>query len=593
MLAGEGTGSPGPSGEDPMTTETVCSLQRERERATRKQLTPTITTDERGFVKIVPGALLACHARLMDKTGVSASVAWADLGELLVLLVDTAGLDGRVAPKGGWRKDACVGYHQNLVAAEGWDPRRHRLVRAGGLLTDDFGRVLRIDPAWRRQLTNPAVVNPDGTADQLPYVVVQRTRLREVVGLLRQQTDARGRTVSGVARLLPWLVLLCTPLVSVGPDGLLRATQRELAASWRVSLPTVNAAIAKLVDLGLLVAAERQRGPNAKPIHLFRVGATSDWLAGRTWTVAASQQAPGTPSEAADDAGQQPETAAVSAAHEAPHGVSEEPPAAHTSAPSGSGRPDQAFNNHRPSVQEPPIPSGGVSVGFPVEPSSGNPTATACANRAAGGGSTSGQKARWVPGPSSRADRHEQTRHAVAMLPVNAPALRELVGRYDGRSTGRAVRTAVLAELRSALTAVAAWAATGHLPADAERDRVDAIARLARVADALVRVGTDATPALVYEDPDPTVAGSYWFRPSGQLDPHKAVVLLLTRLRPFAALAWADPRFAATAGNWRKRAVPAVVSGPAVPGDADADEVGAGVDVFAAIATVGAALTLR
>lgn len=273
----------------------VRSLQSGGDVSPRNHLTPTsLATDRRGFVKLVTEKLVALQARIMGTCEVSAAVALADVGELIALLVDAADRSGRIAPPEGWQPDARYSYHRYLIAADGWEPRRKRLVRAGALLTDDFGRVLAISPAWYRQLTNPRVSKPDGSEDQLRYVVVHRTRFAATAAMLRRQLDDRGRIKPGTSRLLPVLLHLCTPALSRGPDGLIILIQRQLAGTRQVSTQTVNKMMAELRRIGFVEPAEVHRGPNARPRHLDRIGVYSDWLGRRTWVVAGGAPRRGT-----------------------------------------------------------------------------------------------------------------------------------------------------------------------------------------------------------------------------------------------------------------------------------------------------------
>jgi hypothetical protein len=561
----------------------VRSLQCGGETSPRNHLTPTIlATDRRGFVKLVTEKLVALQARIMVTCDVSAAVALADVGEFIALLVDAADRNGRIAPPEGWQPDARFGYHRYLIAADGWEPRRKRLVRAGALLTDDFGRVLAISPAWYRQLTDPRVRKPDGSEDQLRYVIVQRTRFAATTTVLRRQLDGRGRITSGTSRLLPVLLHLCTPVLSRGPDGLIIPTQREHARTWQVDVKTVNKVMAELRRIGFVEPPEVHRGPNAGPQHHDRVGVFSDWLANRMWVVADDlPHDGGEPAQVVGD-DQRP---SASSGDPRPTGGSTVPtqepaPGATIAArPDGSTCSDELFQDHAASVPEPPPASGGLPGGFLVQTSLGTPTGRESDTRVqASGGPRAARGPHWEPGPATL--NREYTQHAVEHLVANAPALHELLDRFEGKATGAGVRAAVRAELCAAELAYAHWVASGRLPSAAERDRLDAVARLARWADTVLRLGIDVTPALVYEDPEP---GSRWHRADGVLDPHLAVVLLASRLRPFTELARRDPRFVDTAGNWRQR--------PAAPTDAQDGVNDEKVDLHALLAEVERSLS--
>jgi hypothetical protein len=478
-----------------MTTTAVYPHDRARFHAGGNQARPGIARTARGWVSISLPGLLALLAHLQRHS--SPAVALADAAALIVLLCDVADRNGRIAPKGGWRPHERFGYHHRLIAPASWDERRRRLVAADVLEVDSTGRVLAIAKEWHAHLTAKDEIGVDATAAPVPYVAVQRAELHALVEVLRGHRNDRGHARPGIGRLLIVLLVLCAPTVSRLETGAIVATQGQVAKLLGISRQSVHTAMGELVDLGLLAPPQRQRGPTATATHQYNIGETCDRLAGRHWVP-------------------DPALARLAPADGAPAPV----------------EPSEA------SCQGPPSTSGGAAVGQEQHNPSGAHQETDRPNRNARGGPL--QLPDWQLGPSSHASHAPYTHEAVARLRYNAGALRELLVAYDHKHAGQRLRAALRHSLDIAQRRITEYAVTGNLPNDADRDLVDAIARLARDCDLLLRLSVDVHAALADDDP------------AGLLSPLAAVRLMAARLRPYVRQARSRHDYRTTTGNWRR-----------------------------------------
>lgn len=467
---------------------------------------PTLTPGPRGFVKINLSALRAALGTLTATQ--SPARALADLGELLVVLIDVADHTGRV--RGG-------AYRHLLVAPGSWDERRHRLAAAGLLELDHTGRLHRIPASWHQRLT--AGDAPDGeTRRTVPFAVAQRDEFRRLTAQLRGCRSSAGRPLPGIARLLPLLIVLSAPTVSDG-EGYIVPSQAEIAQLLGITDKTLRRHLADLAGLGLIAPATRRRRTRtvADSDTLWWVGATRDRLAGRMW------QPAGLPT------GSPPPTRPAS--QRSGHLTPPRPP---TSA-----------------VISPPPLKGSASKGFHT--SSGraaHPQQEPTTPQSRGGPSV-----RWEPGTATRPDYRQWTIEAVRKLPLNAQSVRELVAVAAHKSLGAGLRAGVLTALDAALDALDRHAA-GESLSDEARDLVDTVARLARQCDDICAVGVAGRAAVTLTCEDPAADGpraDRWWH-DGTMIPAAAVRLLSSRLQPYVRAARAHPSWADTRGNWRHRA---------------------------------------
>lgn len=453
---------------------------------------PRIRPSNRGFVRISLDGLVALIRHLATHLDIGPPAAMALAGEVLVLLVDVADPAGQVAPVSGWdRADRRTGYQHRLISRDGWQPRLRQLTDAGVVAVDERGRLVGLSRRWHTQLTSfEDRRDGEDAARTVPSAVVQRAALRDLVEHLRDLRDARGRTRSGIGRLLTLAVLLCCSRFS-RERGYVTVTQRELASLLGLRLATVNAQVQRLAEAELLVPAERHRGQHASTEHLAWIGELSDRLAGREWVLV---------------------TEAAVAADPAPTRAAEQP---HNPRQHCSGSTTGA-------VPVPPPPEvgflrGSVSSGSPSSGHTGRPTETAR------GGFHQTVTTSWVCGPSTDNAYTAWTISAVAGLRHTVRSLRDILSAYADKADGRQVRAALEMAIERAAEELGRWQKTGQLPCAEDRDLIDALARLARRCDQLMEGSPDWPPA--------SVAAAFCDEdPPGDMTSLRAVLLLAGRL---------------------------------------------------------------
>lgn len=468
-----------------------------------------------GFAALVTDVLVAAYHRLRE-TGASHATALGALGEWITLVVLVADYVTGSIEAGGTHAGDRTGYRHQLINPEkkAWAATR-KLLAAAGLLAviDDPGSPRRgvvtgIPERWFRSLCHDTTATTaDGHVVDRRFVPMNRTETRRFVADLR--TSGGGAR----SRMLASLVLLWGHTDQV---GFLLASERDLAARLDITPDQAHRMIAATVRAGYVSRGDRRRtGRGYDPSGMPFMGEVRDRVGGRRWTV----------TRVADEAS----TAERVASSESRERCWEIHPPDH-----GETTPTLRESTSR----EDYTPHLGSS-----------PPRTSWPRRDAVGGAN---RPGWQVGPGTRPTHAEWTVRCVEVLELNLPSLHELLDAYDHKQLGRGIRQAVRVAAHRARAVVADHEA-GRPINDDDRDLVDAVARLARNCDGVVRTGHVelAHHAVAQDDPDPARPGGHRYYDDGVLRPEVAVRLLAGRITPIVAQAKRSPRWEATAGNWR------------------------------------------